>query len=427
MLTFSFESNADGTRLSRRWRANNFDDCLNKFEGVAVKVCNHEVFMMFNAQRLKMNRFAFSALFVAAALAGNLQNATAQMINPTVQTASPRVVASRGAPATAAKPGATARVVPQIGPRPTGFNPQRFNADLPRTIAQSPANLQRTYAPPVQTANPAFAALNMQRSEPGQQPIAVDPATRQTELRTLAAMRQRRGVVTREGNILDPATRGNEIRTLAMMREQRDGVTGQANTLDSATRETESRILQKMHEDRGFGTDNRTLATIDPQRQVTNRDPEVGPQRERRESPKDAPDKKWRHKKDQLSHDEAFRRHWHEWHDRNWWHNHCETIVFVNTGYYFLDGSYWYPAYGYDPLQTYYDYDGPVYTYSNLLPDEVIANVQTALQQAGYYLGAITGSLGVDTRAAIANFQRDYDLPITGAIDEETVEAMGLY
>ena len=127
------------------------------------------------------------------------------------------------------------------------------------------------------------------------------------------------------------------------------------------------------------------------------------------------------------AHDEAFRRHWHESHDRNWWHDHCDTIVFVNTGYYFLDGSYWYPAYGYDPLQTYYDYDGPVYTYSNLLPDEVIANVQTALQNAGYYYGPITGSLSVDTRAAIANFQRDYGLPITGAIDEPTVEALGLY
>ena len=262
--------------------------------------------MMFNARRLKMNRSAFSALFVAAALAGNLHNATGQMINPTVQTASPRVVASRSAPATAAKPVATARVAPQVVPRPTGLNPQRFNANLPRTIAQPPANLQRTYAPPVQTSNPAFAALNVQPSGPGQQAISVDPATRQTELRTLAAMRQRRGVVTREGNILDPATRGNEIRTLAAMRERRGLVTGQANTPDSATRETESRTLQKMREHRGFGTDNRTLATINPQRHVTNRDPEAGPQREKPEAPKDAHGKKWRHKKDHISHDEAF-------------------------------------------------------------------------------------------------------------------------
>jgi hypothetical protein len=383
--------------------------------------------MMFNARRLKMNRSAFSALFAVAALLGNLQNATAQTINSTAQTASPRVMASRSAPATAAKPVAIRRVAPQGVPQPTGLNPQRFNANLPRTIAQPPANLQRTYSPIARTSSPNLTTLTNQGGGPVQQPISVDPATRQTELRTLAAMHQQRGIVTREGNILTPAPRENEIRTLTTMRERRGLVTGQANTLDSATRETESRTLQKMHEHRGFGTDNRTLATIDPQRHITDRDPEAGPQRERPEPPKDAHGKKWHNKKDHISHDEASRRHWHEWHDRNWWHNHCETIVFVTTGYYFLDGSYWYPAYGYDPLQTYYDYDGPVYTYSNLLPDEVIANVQTALQDAGYYLGSITGSLSVDTRAAIANFQRDYGLPITGAIDEETVEALGLY
>jgi hypothetical protein len=374
-----------------------------------------------------MNRSAFSALFVAAALGGNLHNATGQTINPTVQTTSPRVVAGRRAPATAAKPVAPGRVAPQGVPGSTGLNPQRFNANLPRTISQPPANLQRTYAPPVQTSNPTFAALNVQRSGPGQQPITVDPSTRQTELRTLAAMRQRRGVVTRDGNILDPAMRENGIRTSAVMPEHRGLVPGQSNTLDSATRETESHTLQKMREHRGFGADNRTLGTIDPQRHVTNRDPEAGPQAEKPGAPKDAHGKKWRNRKDRTGFDEAFRRHWHESHDRNWWHNHCNTIVFVNTGYYFLDGSYWYPAYGYDPLQTYYDYDGPVYTYSNLLPDEVIANVQTALQGAGYYYGSITGSLSVDTRAAIANFQRDYGLPITGAIDEPTVEALGLY
>jgi hypothetical protein len=240
-------------------------------------------------------------------------------------------------------------------------------------------------------------------------------------------MRQRRGVVMREGNILDPATRESEIHTLAAMRERRGLVPGQANLPDAATRDAELRTLETVRERRAFGTNNQTLATINPHRHVTNHDPEAGPQRERPEPSKDAHGKKWHNKKDHISHDEASRRHWHEWHDRNWWHNHCETIVFVTTGYYFLDGTYWYPAYGYDPLQTYYDYDGPIYTYSNLLPDEVIANVQTALQDAGYYFGSITGSLSVDTRAAIANFQRDYGLPITGAIDEETVKALGLY
>jgi hypothetical protein len=373
------------------------DDCLNKFDGVAVKACNYEVFMMFNARRLKMNRSAFSAVVLGATLGGSLYDASGQTINPSVQTAPTRVVASRSAPAAAARPVANARVGPQIAARPTALNPQRFNPNLPHTIAQPAANLQRAYAPIIRTPNFSVATLNAPRGGPVQQPVALDRATRQTELRTLAAMRLQRGVVTRDGNVVDPATRQNELRTLPAVRERRT-----------------------------LRDNNETVATINPQRHVANRDPEGGPQRGNPEAPKERHGKNWQHKKDHISHDEASRRHWHEWHDRTWWHDHCDSIVFVNTGYYFLDAGYWYPAYGYDPLQTYYDYDGPIYTYSNLLPDEVIANVQTALQGAGYYYGPITGSLSVDTRAAIANFQRDYNLPMTGAIDEPTVEALGL-
>ena len=56
----------------------------------------------------------------------------------------------------------------------------------------------------------------------------------------------------------------------------------------------------------------------------------------------------------------------------------------------------------------------------------MIANVQSALQEAGYYDGPVTGWLNVETRAALANFQRDQGLEITGAIDESTVELLGL-
>jgi hypothetical protein len=138
---------------------------------------------------------------------------------------------------------------------------------------------------------------------------------------------------------------------------------------------------------------------------------------------------KWNHEngRNQFSYSDALRRNWHEWHNRDWWRQHCNNIVLVTGGYYFLDASYWYPAYGYDPLNSYYDYDGPIYTYGNLLPDQVIANVQGALQDAGYYFGPVTGSLSVETRAALANFQRDQGLIVTGAIDEPTVEALGLY
>jgi hypothetical protein len=135
----------------------------------------------------------------------------------------------------------------------------------------------------------------------------------------------------------------------------------------------------------------------------------------------------WKGKDNRLSFSDARRCHWHEWHNRDWWCQHFNTIVLIGGGYYFWDAGYWYPAWGYDPLNSYYDYDGPIYTYGNLLPDEVISNVQVALQEAGYYFGPITGSLDVETRASLANFQRDYGLPITGAIDEPTVQTLGLY
>ena len=135
----------------------------------------------------------------------------------------------------------------------------------------------------------------------------------------------------------------------------------------------------------------------------------------------------WRDGNNRLSYFDALRRHRHEWHNRDWWRQHCNTIVFNGGGYYFLDAGYWYPALGYDPSYNYYDPDGPIYTYGNLLPDQVIANVQEALQEAGYYGGPVTGSLNVETRAALANFQRDYGLLITGAIDQPTIESLGLY
>ena len=128
-----------------------------------------------------------------------------------------------------------------------------------------------------------------------------------------------------------------------------------------------------------------------------------------------------------LSYSEAVRRYRHERHDRAWWHRHFTTIVLVGGGYYYWNAGYWCPAWGFDPAYEYYDYDGPIYTYGNLLPDQVILNVQRALQQLRYYAGGLTGSLGSTTRAAIATYQEDNGLEITGVIDAETVQALGLY
>jgi putative peptidoglycan binding protein len=126
----------------------------------------------------------------------------------------------------------------------------------------------------------------------------------------------------------------------------------------------------------------------------------------------------------------AFRNYEHQWHDSGWWHNHCgDRLVFV-TVYsqpfpFYFDAGYWYPAWGYYP-DSYYPYDGPIYGYNDLPPDEVVANVQTQLYNDGYYEGQIDGILGPDTRAAIADYQADHGLAVTAAIDEPTVESLGL-
>src|SRR5947207_1539776 len=82
-------------------------------------------------------------------------------------------------------------------------------------------------------------------------------------------------------------------------------------------------------------------------------------------------------------------------------HNHHNRIVFVFGAPYFWDAGWWYPAWGYDP-NAYYAYDGPIYGYNDLPPDQVVANVQSALQEQGYYTGEVDGLLGPLTRAALA-------------------------
>src|SRR6266446_840326 len=122
----------------------------------------------------------------------------------------------------------------------------------------------------------------------------------------------------------------------------------------------------------------------------------------------------------------AFRNYHAEWHDQGWWHNHYHNnIVFVFGAPYFFNAGYWYPAWGYYP-NAYYAWDGPIYAYNHLPPDQVIANVQAALQEQGYYHGEVDGLIGPLTRAAIADYQRDHGLYETEAIDEPTLESLGM-
>src|SRR6266513_5337244 len=116
----------------------------------------------------------------------------------------------------------------------------------------------------------------------------------------------------------------------------------------------------------------------------------------------------------------VFRNYRPSWHDRGWWHSHYNRVVFAYGGWYYWNSGWWYPAWGYAP-NSYYAYDGPIYAYNSLPPDQVVANVQAALQAQGYYQGEVDGLLGPLTRDAIAGYQRDHGLYTTATIDQPTL------
>lgn len=125
---------------------------------------------------------------------------------------------------------------------------------------------------------------------------------------------------------------------------------------------------------------------------------------------------------------EAQQNHWdncHHHHNHDWWHNHCVAFIFWDWGWWGWWDGWWYPAWGYDPY-SYYGYNEPIYGYGDLSPEQIVAGVQSALQERGYYSYAVDGQMGPLTRSAIARYQRDHRLPITYGIDPATLGSLGI-
>ena len=124
---------------------------------------------------------------------------------------------------------------------------------------------------------------------------------------------------------------------------------------------------------------------------------------------------------------EVFRSYHPEWHDQGWYRSRYNRVELIGGGYYFWNNGYWYPAWGYSPSAQYYAYDGPIYVGQHAEPpDKVIADVQGVLQQMGYYTGEVDGLLGPLTREALAAYQADQGLTTTAAIDEPTLDSLGM-
>ena len=151
----------------------------------------------------------------------------------------------------------------------------------------------------------------------------------------------------------------------------------------------------------------------------------------------------------------AFARHDGNWH-RDWdkhraHFDHDRVFVFVGGSWWGLYPWDYYPydgdGYGYYPYDYSYDYpydysgypyDGYGYTsstpysyYNGYAPsgeysNSVVNAVQSKLATLGYYHGATDGILGDQTQAALARYQQDQDISVTGTVTSATLQALNL-
>jgi hypothetical protein len=87
----------------------------------------------------------------------------------------------------------------------------------------------------------------------------------------------------------------------------------------------------------------------------------------------------------------------------HFWNNH--NYRWYEGGWLIIDG-------GYNPY-----YTGGVST---------VSSVQMKLADQGYYRGPIDGDMGPGTRNAIADYQSDYDLRVTGHINDPLLQSLRL-
>jgi len=147
----------------------------------------------------------------------------------------------------------------------------------------------------------------------------------------------------------------------------------------------------------------------------------------------------------------VFAQHSANWHrdwDRSrdhWWHGH--RCHFFNGAWFIFDVGFdpWWPWW-YDPYDYYgygypypysygyeYDpgyYDASVYddqtSYADQSGNSTVVAIQEGLAREGYYNGQIDGVFGPETRAALAQYQSDHGLRVTGALTNETLAVLGL-
>jgi hypothetical protein len=157
--------------------------------------------------------------------------------------------------------------------------------------------------------------------------------------------------------------------------------------------------------------------------------------------------------------DHIAERHDANWH-RDWDRRHAH---FFHNRFFVFDNGFWcgldagffpwdylpyyagdyYPYDYYTDVQPYdntapasaypYDYYNGVQPYDNTaadngppVADTTVQAVQTELTQLGYYNGPVDGIFGPTTRDAVAKYQMDKQLEVTGSLSPDTLQSLGV-
>jgi hypothetical protein len=70
---------------------------------------------------------------------------------------------------------------------------------------------------------------------------------------------------------------------------------------------------------------------------------------------------------------------------------------------------------------------GPYHGPHNVMGGSMDFRVQRELARRGYYRGPLDGDIGPGSRAAIARFQADHGLAVTGSVSGSLLSALGIY
>jgi hypothetical protein len=137
-------------------------------------------------------------------------------------------------------------------------------------------------------------------------------------------------------------------------------------------------------------------------------------------------------REDGSRHRDWDRRGAHFW-NGHWWAWDGGYWIGLDDGFYPWD---YYPYYAYD----YYPYDYYPGYYADVEPyynnesvydsvpaaDPNVTAVQNDLAKLGYYHGPVDGLYGRATRDAVARYQNDHHLAITGTLTTQTLQSLGV-